>query len=200
MTYADVLRPDARRDALLYDSALIVVGSLFVAVSARLAIPLPFSPVPVTGQTLAVLLMGMLLGSRRGALCLLAYLTEGFAGLPVFAGGTSGPVSLAGPTGGYLLGFVAAAFVTGLLAEQGWDRRVWTTVLAMFIGNACIYAFGLIWLARFVGAERVLALGLLPFVPGDVVKLVFAALLLPTGWKVIGEKGNGNGEKKERHP
>ena len=191
MIYADVLRPSARRYALLYDIVLTIGGSLFVALSTQVAIPLPFSPVPITGQTLAVLLVGALLGSRRGSLCLFAYLTEGAVGLPVFAGGTAGIAHLLGPTGGYLMGYIPAAFLTGLLAERGWDRRMGTALLAMSVGNVVIYAFGLPWLALFVGGERVLALGLLPFILGDLVKLVLAAVLLPSGWKLLGGKSNG---------
>jgi len=195
MTYADILRPSVKRHALLYDIAWIAGGSLFIALSAQVAIPLPFSPVPITGQTLAVLLTGALLGSRRGSLCLLAYLAEGISGLPVFAGGMAGPARLVGPTGGYLVGFIAAAFLTGLLAERGWDRRVRTTLLAMLLGNAAIYAFGLPWLARFVGGERVLALGLLPFIPGDFLKLILATMFLPSGWKLLGRKGGREREQ-----
>jgi biotin transport system substrate-specific component len=185
MAYADVFRPVARRPATLYDVALIGCGSAFIALASRVAIPLPFSPVPVTGQTLAVLLIGTLLGSRRGALCLLLYLGEGAVGLPVFAGGKAGLPHLLGPTGGYLIGFVASAFVTGRLAERGWDRRVTTTLAAMLLGNGVIYAFGSLWLAGFVGAERALALGLLPFIPGDLFKVVLAAALLPLGWTLV---------------
>jgi biotin transporter BioY len=92
---------------------------------------------------------------------------------------------LMGPTGGYLVGFVAAAFITGVLAERGWDRKVITTALAMLFGNVIIYAFGLPWLARFVGIEKVLGLGLYPFIPGDLIKLVMAAISLPFGWKML---------------
>ncbi len=190
MTYADILRPSVKRYAWLYDIAWIAGGTLFIALSARVAIPLPFSPVPITGQTLAVLLTGALLGSRRGSLCLLLYLAEGASGLPVFAGGMAGPARLMGPTGGYLVGFIPAAFFTGLLAERGWDRRVRTTLLAILLGNAAIYAFGLPWLARFVGGERVLASGLLPFLPGDLLKSILATTLLPSGWKLLGWKGD----------
>jgi biotin transport system substrate-specific component len=186
VTYADILRPAAKKYALLYDVALVMGGSLFIALSAQVAIHLPFSPVPVTGQTLAVILVGMLLGSRRGSLALLTYLAEGLAGLPVFAGGTAGLARLLGPTGGYLVGFIVAAYVTGLLAERGWDRRVGTTLLAMLFGNAVIYALGLPWLAAFVGVQRALPLGLYPFIPGDLLKVVLAALLLPAGWKLLG--------------
>lgn len=188
MTAIDILRPSARRYAWAYDVSCIMAGSLFVALSAQMAIRLPFSPVPITGQTLAALLVGVLLGSRRGALCLLAYLSEGLAGIPVFAGGGIGLARLAGPTGGYLLGLVAAAYVTGLLAERGWDRRVGTTIAAMLLGNVVVYAFGLLWLATFVGNKTV-TLGLLPFIPGDLLKVGLAAMLLPGGWRLLGRNG-----------
>ncbi len=184
-TYADLLRPTARRQALFYDAALIIGGSLFIALSAQVAIRLPFSPVPITAQTLAVLLTGALLGSRRGALSLLAYLAEGLAGLPVFSAGRAGLAHLLGPTGGYLIGFVAAAYLTGYLAERGWDRRVDTTALAMLAGNVALYLPGLAWLASFVGADKALTLGLYPFVIGDLLKIVLAMTLLPTGWRLL---------------
>lgn len=171
-----------------HKAVLVVLGSLLTAAAAQLTIPLPFSPVPITGQTFAVLLVGALLGSRAGAAAMLTYLAEGAAGLPVFAGGKGGLAVLVGPTGGYLFGFVAAAFAVGWLCERGWDRRVWTAALAMFIGNVVIYLFGLPWLAKFVGVENVLAMGLLPFIPGDLFKLVLAALALPSGWKILGLK------------
>lgn len=184
-TYADLLRPAGRSKALAYDAALVLAGSLFIALSAQLALRLPFSSVPITGQTLAVLLTGALLGSRRGALSALAYLGEGLAGLPVFAGGAGGAAPLLGPTGGYLAGFVAAAYVTGWLAERGWYRRAGTVVLAMLLGNVLLYAPGLAWLARFVGADKALALGLYPFIAGDLLKIALAASLLPLGWKLL---------------
>lgn len=189
MTYADVLRPSTRRYALLYDATLVIAGSLLVALLAQFAVPLPFSPVPVTGQTLAVLMVGMLLGSRRGSLALLTYLAEGAMGLPVLAGGAAGLARLTGPTGGYLIGFVAAAFLVGWLAERGWDRRPETTLLAMLLGNAVIYVCGLPWLAHFVGAERVWSLGLLPFLPGDLGKALLATALLPWGWRLLDRSG-----------
>ncbi len=187
-TYADILRPQARRLAWLYDLALVVGGSLLVALSARVAFPLPFSPVPVTAQTLAVLLVGALLGSVRGGVSMLLYLAQGVAGLPMFAAGGAGVAYLLGPTGGYLLGFVAGAALTGLLAERGWDRRIATTLAAMLLGTAAIYAAGLAWLAVFTGTENVLAAGLYPFLPGAAIKIVAAALLLPQGWKLLGRR------------
>lgn len=188
MVYADILRPTVRRSALLYDAALVLAGSLLIALSAQIAIPLPFSPVPITGQTMAVLLVGALLGARRGSLAVLVYIAEGMAGLPVFApGGAVGPARLLGPTGGYLVGFVAAAYLVGLLAERGWDRRVSTTAAAMALGNVVIYTVGVLWLTVFVGSfSAALAAGVVPFIPGDLVKIVIAALLLPAGWKVLG--------------
>lgn len=193
MTFVDVLRPAIARNraGLLYDVTLVVVGSVFISLLARVAIPLPFSPVPITGQTFAVLLVGALLGSRRGGLVVLLYLLEGVAGLPFFAGGAGGLARLAGPTGGYLIGFAVAAFAVGLLAERGWDRRVWSTAAAMLAGNIIIYAFGLLWLGHFVGAEKVFSLGLLPFIPGDLFKLALAAITLPAGWKLLRWLGKG---------
>jgi len=179
-----------RRNALLYDAALILGGSLFIALSAQISIQLPFSPVPITGQTFAVLLVGALLGSRRGSLAVLAYIAEGVAGLPVFAGGAAGPARLIGPTGGYLVGFVAAAYLVGLLAERGWDRRIGATAAAMVLGNLVIYTIGALWLATFVGGlAQAVKLGVVPFIPGDVLKIVAAALLLPGGWKLLGMRG-----------
>ncbi len=186
MAYADVLRPAVRRYAFLYDLGLVIAGSLLVALSAQVAIPLPSSPVPLTGQTLVVLLVGVVLGSRRGAICMLTYLGEGIIGWPVFAGGQFGWMHLLGPTGGYLVGFVVAAYISGLLAERGWDRRLRTSLLAMVSGNLVIYLFGLVWLGRFVGTDQAVALGVLPFLPGDLVKIGLGTWLLPTGWRLLG--------------
>jgi len=187
MTFDDSVRPSAKRQDFtrLYDLALVLGGSLFVALSSRVAVPLPFSPVPVTGQTMAVLLVGIVLGARRGALSVLLYLVEGMLGLPVFAGGAFGIARLVGPTGGYLWGFALAAFVVGLLAERGWGRRMHSAIVAMLIGNAAIYLLGLPWLARFTGIGRVLPLGLYPFLPGDLIKVLLATVVLATGQKML---------------
>lgn len=189
ITMADAVRPSrvsSRTRSLTYELLLVAAGSLLIALSAWVAVPLPFSPVPVTGQTFAVLLVGSALGARRGAAAALAYLAEGCSGLPVFAGGAAGPHVLVGPTGGYLAGFVLGAFLCGALAERGWDRRVLTTVFSMILGNIAILIPGLLWLARFVGPESTLAMGLFPFLPGDVVKIALAAALLPLAWKRLG--------------
>jgi biotin transport system substrate-specific component len=175
--------PLPRRN-LLKDAVLLLGASLSIALSAQIALQLPFSPVPITGQTLAVLLLGALLGSRRGALSVIAYLLEGAAGLPVFAGGGSGLIWLVGPTGGYLLGFVAAAWAVGWLCEHLGDWSVAGTLVVVLVGSATVYLFGLLWLARFVGADSALALGLVPFVPGDSIKIALAVLGLSLGTKL----------------
>ena len=186
VTVADLLRPCEKRLAGFYDVALIIGGSLLIGLCAHTKVWLPFSPVPVTGQTFAVLMIGALLGARRGCLAVLAYIMEGAAGLPVFALG-AGPAVLVGPTGGYLFGFIPAAYITGRLAENGWDRRIGTTVLAMVFGNLAIYSFGLFWLCCLTGFNTmVLTLGLYPFIVGDMVKIILAAILLPSGWKLLG--------------
>ena len=168
------------------ESALIVAGCLLIALAAYVQILLPFSPVPVTGQTFAILLLGALYGSRRGPATVVAYLMLGAMGLPVFAGGMAGLARFVGPTAGYLLGFVVAAFVVGSLSERGWDRKPWTTAASMIIGNGIIYALGVAWLWRFVGWEAVLNAGVVPFLPGDALKIALATILLPSGWRIIG--------------
>jgi len=199
VTYATFLRPSKRAYAGLYDVALIIGGSLLIALTAQLAVGWP---VPITGQTFAVLMIGALLGAKRGSLSVLVYIMEGAAGLPVFASGGSGFAWLLGPTGGYIVGFVAAAYIVGLLAEKGWDRRIGRTILAMIFGNVVIYTFGLLWLCCLiflmkvpVGSNMVLAEGLYRFIPGDLLKIVLAAVLLPSGWKLLGYSGLASRKK-----
>jgi biotin transport system substrate-specific component len=180
-TLADLAWP---RAGLRSNLALIVAASALTAVAAQVAVPLPFSPVPITGQTFAVLLTGAVLGPRRGALAQLLYLAEGACGLPVFAGLAGGAHVLLGPTAGYLLAFPLAAAVTGALCARGWDRRFGTMLAAMLLGSVAIFTLGLAWLARFVPASTLIGAGLLPFVPGDVVKATLAALAFPLAWRV----------------
>ncbi len=175
---------------LLHDATSVVVASLFIAVCAQINIPLPFTPVPLSGGTLGVLYTGALLGSRRGAVAVVLYLLEGSMGLPFFSGGAAGIVHLFGPTGGYLIGFPVGAFATGLLAERGWDRTPGRAFLAMLAGSLPIFAFGLIGLSRFIPAETLLVQGLWPFLPGDLLKSAISAGLLPLGWKLLGGKRN----------
>ena len=176
-------------------SALVVVGfSLLTALAAQVVVPLPFTPVPLTGQTFAVLLTGALLGPRLGALAMLAYLAEGAAGLPFFRGGAGGVGHLSGATAGYLFAFPAAAYVTGHLAERGWDRRFATAAAAMALGSLVILASGWAWLSLAVGGAQALRLGVLPFLAGDVVKIALAAAALPAGWALLRRRTGGRGE------
>ncbi|MBN1509244.1 MAG: biotin transporter BioY [Sedimentisphaerales bacterium] len=189
MTVADLVRPSEEGLARLYDAAVVIGGSIVIALCAQVAFG---EPVPITGETFAVLIIAALLGSRRAVLCVLAYLAEGLLGLPVFAQGGSGLAVFLGPRGGYLIGFLAGAYIVGSLAERGWDRQPATTVLAMVLGSVGLYVCGLAWLfclvhvfAKPLGGSSVLAVGLYPFLPGDAVKIALAAILLPAGWKMI---------------
>ena len=185
---ADIFRPSEKVRALIYDAVLIIIGSLVIALFAQIAVGWP---VPITGQTFAVLMIGVLFGSKRGSLAVLTYILEGAAGLAFFAQGKAGITALAGPTGGYLVGFIFAAYIVGLLAERGWDKRIETTILTMIFGNLIIYAFGLGWLfvlassGKLTDAKGILVVGLYPFIIGDIIKIAVAAALLPAGWKLL---------------
>jgi biotin transport system substrate-specific component len=171
----------------LRDAILILLCTLFVTALAQVKIALPFTPVPLTGQTFAVLLVGAVLGSKRGAASMLSYIALGAFGLPVFAGGASGIAYLSGATFGYLVGFVLAAYVIGLLAEQGFERNVRTSLLPFLVGTVIIYICGVAWLAVILGSfTKAIAAGLLPFLIGDAIKLIAAALVLPAAWKFVG--------------
>ena len=169
---------------------LALIGSAVLWASAKIQVP--FYPVPMTLQTLAVLGLGMAYGWRLAFATLLLYLAQGAFGLPVFAGTPEKGIGLAyimGPTGGYLLGFLLAATLCGWLAERGWDRNVATTALAMLLGNIVIYLPGLLWLGAVVGWDKpVLEWGLTPFLLGDATKLLLAALILPGLWTLLGRK------------
>jgi len=166
---------------------LAVVGSLALWLSAKIQVP--FYPVPMTMQTLVVLVIGMAFGWRLGGATILLYLAEGAVGLPVFAGTPERGIGLAymmGPTGGYLVGFFFSAVVVGWLAERGWDRRVIPTLAAMVAGTAIIFALGVLWLGAFIGWDQpVLDLGLIPFLPGAAFKIALAAAVLPAIWHLV---------------
>jgi biotin transport system substrate-specific component len=183
MTVADTLWPVESQTRAIRFVVLAVLGSLFVAVCAQINIPL--QPVPVTMQTFAVLVVGAAFGSRLGAATLLLYVFEGAAGLPVFAQFKAGPAVLLGPTGGYIVGFVVAATVVGYLAERQVDRNVLKMFAATLLGGALIYVPGLAWLATFTGFEKAIAVGLMPFIPGDLIKAALAALVFPATWSLI---------------
>lgn len=173
--------PEATRVRLVL---VALSWSLLIGASARVAVSLPFSPVPLTLQTLSILLAGAALGPRLGLLAIGTYLLEGIAGLPVFAEGTSGLAVLLGPTGGYLAGFALAVVVVGLLADRGWGRSPLLMLGAMLLGNIAIYACGVGWLAHFVGLAKAVPLGLLPFVPGDLLKSGAAAAVFPAAYRL----------------
>jgi biotin transport system substrate-specific component len=176
---ADLLPGGAVRDV-----ALVAGSAAFVGLSAQIAVPLPFTPVPLSGQTFAVLLSVAALGPARGALGMLLYAVAGVAGLPWFAGHQSG---WAIPSLGYVLGFVLAAVVVGGLARRGADRTVMRTAGLMVVGNLCIYAVGVPWLMAVLdtGLGRALTLGVVPFLIGDALKVLLAALLLPGAWRLV---------------
>lgn len=200
------LRPSSSSRAAGLDAGLVVGAAALTALAAQVVITLPFTPVPITGQTFAVLVTASLLGRVRAVAAQLLYLLAGAAGLHVFAGGTHGLASLTGATGGYLVGFVAAAAVVGGLAERGWDRRPWSAVGTMLLGNLVIYAVALPWLYATVGAGLcthpffgayiptavcgngfllTIYAGFFPFVIGDTLKLVLAATIPASAWEAI---------------
>jgi biotin transport system substrate-specific component len=176
------------RIGFLADTILVLAGTGLVAAAAQVSIPLPFTPVPITGQTFAVILVGASLGTLRGTASLALYLLAGMAGAPIYAHHSHGLGVVTGASGGYLVGFVLAAAVTGVLAEQRCDRHFSSAVGAMLTGNVVIYLVGLPWLAVDLGTslDKTLQLGLYPFVPGDMLKLYLAGALLPTAWRGVG--------------
>ncbi len=180
LTLADVAIP---RAGMLQNVLLVVLASLLTAAAAQAEIRLPWTPVPITGQTFMVLLTGAVLGARRAFLAMSLYLLEGACGLPFFAGGAAGFAKLLGPSGGYLVAFPFAALVTGLLAERAWDRKPVTMFFAMLLGSTVIFALGLAQLSRFVPAGQLVTTGLAPFVIGDFVKSALAAGVFPLAWK-----------------
>ncbi|MCH8987523.1 MAG: biotin transporter BioY [Chloroflexi bacterium] len=212
LSLIDVVIPVDRFGArIVRDVALIVLFSLVVAGFARISVHLPFTPVPITGQTLAVLLAGAALGSWRGAAAMVLYAVEG-SQFSVFAGGgdavfhwqagsagyifgiTSGSSGLVWDlaSGGYIIGFIPAAFVVGYLCERGWDRKSWI-MIAMLAGNAVIYVPGLLQLSFFVPNDKVMEYGLYPFIAGDLIKLYIAAVSVPVAWSLLNLKRHRDG-------
>jgi biotin transporter BioY len=169
---------------------LVLGFSLLMALSAQVVIPI--GPVPITGQTFVVLLTGALLGSRLGAITMIVYLVEGASGLPFFYGGSGGVAHLLGPTGGYLVAFPAAAFITGAFAEHDWDRRFATAVAAMAIGSLVITLSGWTWLAIVTNTPMpvVFTTTVSKLIPGDIIKILLAAATLPTGWALLQRKAS----------
>jgi len=169
---------------------LTIAFAALTALAAQWRFYLPFTPIPITGQTFAVLLSGAALGWRLGGAAQVLYVGAGLVGLPVFAGGGSGFDTITGSSGGYLVGFVIAAALVGHLAERGQDRRVDTAAAAFLLGSVTIYLFGVAWLMQVTGWElpEAMAKGVAPFVVGDLVKAGFAALALPAVWRLVGDR------------
>lgn len=183
MTLAGVVWPaSAGQGEWLRRAVLVIGGSAILALSAKIKIPL--GAVPFTMQTFVVLVLGMVYGKRLAAAALLLYLGEGAAGLPVFAGG-GGIAYFAGPTAGFLLSFLPAAALLGALAERGWGRTFASTVAAMLIGTAVIFAGGLAWLGYLIGFEKAVTVGFMPFVVSESAKIVLAACAMPVCWRLV---------------
>ena len=201
-----VPRGQSKAGTLTRDILLILAGTAFVALLAQISIP--WYPVPFTGQTLAVLLVGGVLGALRGALALAVYFAIGALGAPVFTDQSGGWDVITGATGGYIIGFIVAAAVVGWLCSRGADRRVVPMILALILGNVIIYAIGLPWLASWVppgadaafGWAQAWTFGFEPFVFGDALKLVFAAALLPAGWALLQRTGFGREREQDGPP
>jgi biotin transport system substrate-specific component len=170
---------------------LAMAGTLLLTLSAKIQIP--FWPVPMTMQTFVVLVLGMAYGWKLGGATMLLYLAEGAIGLPVFAGTPERGIGLAymaGPTGGYLAGFVAGAVLCGALAERGWDRSWWRTAIAMTAGHLLILFLGFAWLATLAGAAKAYAVGVAPFYAATVAKTALAVVALPLAWKLLNKPGS----------
>ncbi len=162
--------------SLTINVVIAISGSILLALLARLSIPIPFSPIPITGQTFGILFLGAMLGSRIGTLSVVLYIFEGLIGLPVFAGGTMGFLYLLGPTGGYLIGFIPAVYLVGYLSERGWIANFSSTFLTMIIGTSVIFLFGISWLAVTAGFGTAVSIGLYPYIPGAVIKIILATI------------------------
>lgn len=193
ITIADFLVPIRVAEPLnvrMRHIALIVAGALVVYLSALIVIPLGFTPVPITGQTFGVLLVGGALGFRRGFASVALYVLVGLVGVPFFAENKGGVDVILGATGGYLVGFIVAGAIVGKLAELGWDRRLAGSIAAMLVGSLVIYAVGVPWLAVVAGFGPTEAIekGLAPFLIGDAIKLLAAAAVFPVAWWVVGRR------------
>ena len=183
-TLIDILIPRIENKILILAKDVVLVLSFAALTGICAKLKIEIGPVPITMQTFAVLLSGAILGSIRGAVSQFVYLIFGLAGIPWFSRG-DGLSYLFSPTFGYLLGFIFASFFVGFLCERGFDRKIEKSILAMIIGNIVLYLPGLVWLARFVGFERVLAVGFYPFILGDLLKIFLTSSLLPFCWKVL---------------
>ena len=167
--------------------ALVVGGTAFLALMAQIAVPVPGSPVPVTGQTLGALLLGSAYGASLGFTTFATYLLVGFVGAPVFASGAHGLSRITGATGGYLVGMLLASLITGYLAGRKWDQKIFTVIPTMLIGDVVIFSAGLLWLhhSLHVSWATTLKFGFTPFILGEVIKIAIASTAMPTIWRIV---------------
>ncbi len=188
MSQVATLRSAVFPRATTYSKALLItVGAMFIAGLAQIALPIPGSPVPVTGQTLGVLLVGAGYGSTLGLSTLVTYLLIGIAGAPVFAKGGSGLADLTGPTGGYLIGMLVASLLVGALAGRRWDQKLRSAIPAMLLGDIVIFSFGLYWLHAYTHQSWswTIAAGFTPFLIGEALKIAIAGTSLPLVWRLV---------------
>ncbi len=185
MTIPSVVIDRLVRGRAAADMLLVVAASALIAISAQVAIPLPLTPVPLTLQPLAVILIGVVLGSTRGAAAAILYLLEGFSGLPVFAQGHGGALWLLGPTAGFLYSYPFAAWVAGFVSERGWGSSIVRAITGMLLALGVIYLGGWSWLAIQLGASAAFAAGVAPFIVADIVKVALGAALLPKAQQLV---------------
>jgi biotin transport system substrate-specific component len=185
MTIPAALYQRVIRGRAAVDMLLVIGGSALIAIAAQIAIPIPLTPVPLTLQPLAVLLVGVILGSARGAAAATLYILEGMSGLPVFAQGHGGLVWLAGPTAGYLFSYPLAAWTAGWFSERGWGSTATRAIAGMLVALAVIYAAGWSWLALIAGPQAALSMGIIPFVIADILKIALGAALLPYAQRLV---------------
>jgi biotin transport system substrate-specific component len=175
------------RTTALINTAFVLGGTVFMALMAQIAIPVPGSPVPITGQTLGVLLIGTAYGASLGLATIAIYVALGLIGAPILAQGAHGFARLSGPTGGYLVGMLIAAYLVGFLAERHWDVRLQTSFGQMILGEILVFAPGLIWLKIYTGATWTwtIAAGFTPFIVGEIIKIGLAGFALPSVWAIV---------------
>jgi len=180
------------RSTALTHATLVAGGTLFLAALAQISIPIPGSPVPVTGQTLGVLLIGTTYGSGLGLTTFAIYLLAGIAGAPVFAGASYGIEKITGATGGYLIGMMVATFLLGVLANRQLDQKFLTALPTMLIGSITIFTFGLLWLHHYTGKDWIWTInaGLTPFIFGEILKIAIVGTSLPVVWRIVNKKSN----------
>ena len=178
------------RSTVASQISMILTGTVFLAVMAQISFPIPGSPVPFTGQTLGVLLLGTAYGAGLGFSTIAFYLLMGMAGAPIFSSGTSGIERIAGPTGGYLVGMLLSSLVLGALAGRKWDQKIKTVIPTMIIGNSIIFAIGLLWLHQYTGQTWLWTFekGFTPFIFGEIIKIAIASTALPAVWKYVSKR------------